>query len=317
MNGSDALYLGIDLSKNWLDAHLLPTNQTWHVATDAAALEAWAAALPRGLTLIVMEATGGLEIAVAALLTQHGFPVAIINPRQIRDFAKALNLLAKSDALDARVIALFAQRVQPEVRPLRNEQAQELDELLTRRRQLVEMLAAEKNRLAQARSKAVRISVTNAIDWLERQVEKRDKEIDRLIKSSPLWREREELLRSVPGVGPGTARTITSELPELGKLEHRQIAALVGVAPFVHQSGKWRGKSFCSGGRAHVRTMLYMAACSASRFNPVIREFYERLKAQGKPFKVAIVACMRKLLVMLNAMARNNKTWGQKTLQPS
>jgi len=260
MNSQNALYLGIDLSKAWLDAHMLPGDQTWHVATDAAMLEAWVKSLPASLTLVVMEATGGLETTVAALLASRGLPVAIVNPRQVRDFAKAMGLLAKTDRLDARVIALFAERIRPEPRALKNEQQQELDELMARRRQLVEMLAAEKNRLGQARSKRVRQSIEKAIVWLERQIEQRDKELDALIKASPLWREREELLISVPGVAHGTARTMTSDLPELGQLTRRQIGALVGIVPFVHQSGKWCGQSFCSGGRAAVRAMLYMAA---------------------------------------------------------
>jgi transposase len=311
MNEQGALFLGIDLSKQWLDAHLLPSGQTWHVATDPAALELWAEALPHGLTLVVMEATGGLETAVAAVLAHRGFPVAIVNPRQMRDFARALGRLAKTDRLDARVIALFAERIRPVPRPLKDEQQRELDELLARRRQLIEMLAAEKNRLTQAHSKRVRTSIAKTIQWLERQIAGRDKEIDGLIKASPLWRERDDLLRSVPGIGPVTARTLAADLPELGQLSRRQIGALAGVAPFTHQSGRWHGQSFCSGGRAAVRTALYMATLTATRCNPVIRRFFERLKGQGKPHKVALVACMRKLLVALNAMLRNNKKWLQ------
>ena len=309
MKDEQAMFLGIDLSKQWLDAHLLPTGQTWHVQTEPAQLEAWVASLPAELALVVMEATGGLETTVAGLLADRGLPVAIVNPRQIRDFARAMGLLAKTDALDARAIALFAQRIQPQPRPLKDEQQQELDELMARRRQLVEMLAAEKNRLLQAHSPRVCKSIHKSFPWLERQITQRDKELDELIKASPLWREREELYKSVPGIGPGTARAITADLPELGRLTRRQISALVGVAPFVHQSGRCRGHSFCSGGRATVRTALYMAVWSAKRCNPVIREFFERLTAQGKPFKVAMVACMRKLLTILNTMARVNKKW--------
>jgi transposase len=311
MTHQNALFLGIDLSKQWLDAHLLPTGQIWHVSSEPAPLEAWVAALPAELKLVVMEATGGLETRVAALLARRGLAVAIVNPRQIRNFAKAMGLLAKSDTLDARVIALFAQRIQPEPRPLKDEQAQELDELMTRRCQLVEMLAGEKNRLAQARSRSVQKSINKLIAWLERQLKDRDQEIDGLIKASPLWREREDLITSAPGIAHGTARSVVSGLPELGTLKPRQISALVGVAPFVHQSGKWRGESFCSGGRAAVRSALYMAAFNAKRCNPVIREFFERLTAQGKPYKVAMVACMRKLLTILNAMVRHNTRWGE------
>lgn len=317
MTQATALFLGIDLSKNWFDAELLPTGQTWHVATEPAALEAWADALPTDLTLIVMEATGGLETAVAAVLARRGLPVAIVNPRQVRDFAKALGLLAKTDRLDAHAIALFAQRVRPEPRPLKDEQQRDLEELLVRRRQLVATLAGEKNRLAQARSKPVRASVQAHIEWLERQIGKVDQQLDQLIKASPLWREREELLRSVPGVGPVTSRTLASEMPELGQLTRRQISALVGVAPMTRQSGRWRGKSFCTGGRGALRSVLYMAAFSAKQHNDVIRQFHERLIQQGKPFKVAMVACMRKLLVILNTMVRNNEKWQTTPLQIS
>lgn len=303
------LYLGLDLSKHWLDAHLLPGGQTWHVATDQAALEAWIDRLPPGIALVVMEATGGLETTVAALLARRGLPVAVINPRQIRDFAKAMGLRAKTDRLDARVIALFGERMRPPVRSLKDDQQQELDEMLARRRQLVEMLAGEKNRLAQARTAAVRASLQSHIAWLEGQIQGRDQELAELIKASPLWREREDLLKSTPGIGPVTARTLVAELPELGTLKRRQITALVGVACFTQQSGKWEGKSFCTGGRAAVRAALYMAALTGVRFNPVLSEFYQRLITHGKPHKVAMVACMRKLLCILNAMVRDTKTW--------
>ena len=299
------LYLGLDLSKNWLDAHLLPTGQTWHVATDQDALEAWINSLPQEITLVVMEATGGLEITVAALLARRGLNVAVVNPRQIRDFAKAMGRHAKTDKLDAHIIALFGERMRPTARPLKDEQLQELDELLARRRQLVEMMAGEKNRLAQARSQ----SVQRHIAWLEGQIAEREKELEEAIKASPLWREREDLLRSTPCVGPATARTLVADLPELGTLKRRQISALLGVACFTQRSGKWAGKSFCTGGRAAVRSALYMAALTGIRFNPVLQEFYQRLTAQNKPHKVAMVACMRKLLCILNAMVQKNKTW--------
>jgi transposase len=314
MTHHDAWYLGIDLSKEWLDAHLLPTHKTWHVSTEPAALEVWVGELPPSLTLIVMEATGGLETTVAALLTRRGLAVAIVNPRQVRDFAKSMGILAKTDQLDARAIALFAERVRPAPRPLKDEQQQELDELLTRRRQLVETLAGEKNRLGQARGKAVRASVEAHIAWLERQIKKVEERLDTLIKASPLWRAREDLLRSAPCIGPGTARSLVADLSELGTLKRRQISSLVGVAPFLHQSGKWKGQSFCSGGRAAVRTALYMAVVSGLRFNPVIKEFYQRLRARGKRPKVALVACMRKLLTILNAMVRENRKWNEYVL---
>jgi transposase len=302
-------YLGLDLSKHWLDAHLLPTGQTWHVATEPAALEAWIDELPAELALVVLEATGGLETTVAALLARRGLNVAVVNPRQIRDFAKAMGLLAKTDKLDAYLIALFAERIRPTARPLKDEQQQQLGELLARRHQLVEMLAGEKNRLGQARTGAVRASLESHIAWLERQIKERDKELEEWLKASPLWREREDLLKSCKCIGPGTARTLVIELPELGTLGRRQISALVGVACFTQKSGKWQGKSFCRGGRAAVRGALYMAALTGVRFNPVLKEFYQRLTAQGKPHKVAMVACMRKLLCILNAMVRDQKNW--------
>lgn len=307
-----SLYLGIDLSKGWLDAHLLPTGQNWHVVTTPEApkaLETWVDQLPQDLTLIVMEASGGLEIPVAALLARRGLPLAIVNPRQVRDFARAMGILAKTDPIDARSIALFAERIRPTARPLKDEQHRDLDELLGRRRQLVEMLAGEKNRLGQARSKAVRDNVQTLINWLARQIEKLDERLDALIKASPLWRERENLLKSAPGIGSVTARVLVAQLPELGTLKRRQITALVGVVPFDRRSGKWQGKSFCSGGRAAVRSALYMATLTGTRFNPVLREFYGRLIAQHKPHKVAMVACMRRFLNILNAMVRDNKKW--------
>jgi transposase len=308
---SDLLYLGIDLSKDWFDAHLLPTGQKWHIDAKPAALEAWVNQLPPNLTLAVMEASGGLETTVAALLAERRLPVAVVNPRQVRNFAIAIGFLAKTDPIDAHAIALFAERVRPTPRPLKTEEQQELDEVLARRRQLVQTLAGEKNRLGQARSKAVRISLQAHIGWLERQIKKVEEQIDTMIKASPLWREREDLLQSTPCIGPATARTLVAELPELGTLGRRQIAALTGVAPYQRQSGKWKGKSFCSGGRAAVRSMLYMAALTGTRFNPVLKEFYQRLIACGKAHKVAMVACMRKLLTILNAMARDNKKWGE------
>lgn len=313
MSHDATLFLGIDLSKHWLDAHLLPTGQTWHVATTPEALSAWVEQLPATIALVALEATGGLEATLAALLAGRGLPVAVVNPRQIRHFAKAGGQLAKTDQLDAKVIALYAERMRPSVRPLKDEQQQALDELLARRRQLVEMLVGEKNRLQQARTPIVRASVQAHIDWLSAQIAGRDKELAELIEQSALWRERAELLQSVPGVGEGTARALLAELPELGTLSRRALAALVGLAPFVQRSGKWQGKSFCTGGRAALRAVLYMAALTGKRFNPVLKAFYERLTAQGKPHKVAMVACMRKLLSILNALVRQNKKWD---LQP-
>lgn len=302
-------YLGIDLSKQWLDAHLLPVNQTWHVSTQPESLQQWIQELPAGIVLAVMEATGGLENQVAALLHQAGIPVVIMNPRRIRDFARASGLLAKTDALDAYVIALFAERMQPPVRTLPDEAQAELQEIMTRRSQVLEALQAEKNRLQRATSKTVREDLTAHIAWLKNRLLQWEDELERLIQTNELWREQEELLRSVPGVGPVLARACLADLPELGQLNRKEIAALVGVAPFCHESGKWRGRSFIQNGRASVRRILYMSALSAMKHNSVIHSFAQRLRTSGKAAKVIIVACMRKLLVILNAMLRDKKSW--------
>jgi transposase len=309
------LYLGIDISKEWIDAHLLPGGETWHVATDQPALEAWAATLPAELTLVVMEATGGLETTVAAVLAGRGLPLAIINPRQVRDFARAMNLLAKTDRVDARAIALYAERMRPTPRPLKDAQQQELDELLARRHQLTKMQSSEKNRLQQARCERVRDSVRLLLEALEQQLKDLDGQLTALIGQTPAWDEREKLLQSVPGIGPVTARTLLADLPELGTLERRQLSALVGVAPFTHQSGKWRGAGFCSGGRGALRSTLYMATLTGTRFNSVLKAFYERLMAQGKPHKVAMIACIRKLLTILNAMVKRNSRWKEESCE--
>jgi len=259
-------------------------------------------------TLIVLEATGGYEAAVVAALATAGLPIVVANPRQVRDFAKATGQLAKTDAIDAQVLALFAERVRPEPRPLPDEAAQALEALLTRRRQLVEMLTAERNRLLIARP-AVRRDLQQHIRFLERRLREADDDLHTAVKASPLWRVKDDLLQSVPGVGRVVSLTLLAELPELGRLSHKEIAALVGVAPLNRDSGTLRGKRLVYGGRAPVRAVLYMAALVASKCNPVIRTFYLRLRAAGKPAKVALTACMRKLLVILNAMARSGRAW--------
>lgn len=302
-------YLGIDLSKNWLDAHLLPQGETWHVSTDSPELEQWIDQLPSDISLVVMEATGGLENRIAALFHQRGIPVVITNPRRIRDFARACGLLAKNDALDAYAIALFAQRIQPPVRELPDDAQIELNEVMTRRRQVLETLGSEKNRLERVRSKRVRKDILAHIKWLEKRLDQLEQDLNGLIEGNDLWREQEERMKSVPGVGPVLARMLLAYLPELGRLTRREIAALVGVAPFCHESGKWRGRSFIEKGRAGIRKTLYMAALSAMKYNRVIQSFAERLKNKGKKAKVIIVACMRKLLVMLNAMQRDQTHW--------
>jgi transposase len=259
-------------------------------------------------TLVVLEATGGYEVDVATALALATVPVAIVNPRQVRDFAKALGRLAKTDALDAHVLALFAERVRPEPRGLPDEAHQELAARMARRRQLVEMLVAERNRLALARE-AVRADLRQHIRWLERRLGDIDGQIASLIRQSPLWRAQDNLLRSVPGIGPVTSAAILVGLPELGRLPRRQIAALVGCAPLNRDSGSWRGPRTTWGGRATVRGVLYMATLVATRWNPVIRAFYRRLRDAGKPPRVAIIAAMRKLVTILNAMVKHQMPW--------
>lgn len=303
------LYVGIDVAKANLDVAEGSTGAIWRVANDevgiAEALRRLEVLTP---ALVVLEATGGYEAPVAAALGAAGLPVAVVNPRQVRDFAKSTGKLAKTDALDARVLALFGERMRPAAHPLPDAQAQELSALLTRRRQVVVMLTAEKNRLGRALPR-VRPGVAAHVAWLERQVAELNGDLGRTLRESPLWRENEDLLRSAPGVGPVLTLTLVAELPELGSLDRRQIAALVGIAPFNRDSGTLRGKRTVWGGRAPVRAALYMATLVAARFNPVIRAFYQRLLAAGKPKKVALTACMRKLLTILNAMIKHRTPW--------
>jgi transposase len=303
------LFVGIDVAKATLEVALRPSGEHWTVANEPAAITTLVTTLQQQPpTLIVLEATGGFEHAVVAALAAAGLPLVVVNPRQVRDFARATGQLAKTDAIDAHVLALFAERVRPEPRPLPDDAAQALDALLTRRRQLLDMLVAEKNRLGFARP-PIRRSLTQHIRWLERQLGDVDDELGRMIEASPLWRAKDNLLQSVPGVGPVLSRTLLGELPELGQLNRKQIAALVGVAPLARDSGTLRGKRMVWGGRAPIRTVLYMSALVAARHNPVIRAFYQRLRAAGKPPKVALTACMRKLLTILNAMLRSNTAW--------
>lgn len=304
-----AVFVGIDVAKATLDLAVRPSGQRWTVANEATTMAELVEALEaQAPTLVVLEATGGFEHVVVAALAAAGLPVVVANPRQVRDFARAIGQLAKTDAIDAQILALFAERVRPEPRPLPNEAAQELDALLTRRRQLLDMLVAEKNRLGFART-PVRRGITQHIRWLERRLADVDGDLGHLIERSPVWRATDDLLRSVPGVGPVLSRTLLGELPELGQLNRKQIAALVGVAPLARDSGTLRGKRLVWGGRAPVRTVLYMSALAATRCNPVLRAFYHRLRAAGKPAKVALTACMRKLLTILNAMVRSNTHW--------
>jgi len=302
-------YIGIDVSKATLDIASLPDGESWTVTNDDQGLAELAPRLvARAPVLIVLEATGGFELLAALTLAQVGLPVAVVNPRQVRDFAKALGRLAKTDALDAGILADFAQRVRPEPRPLPDAAAQLLESLLTRRRQIVDMLTAEKNRLGFARGPVQR-DIRQHIRWLEKRLTDVDGDLQDAVTASPLYQAKAALLRSVPGVGPVTTLTLLATLPELGHLSRHQIAALVGVAPMNRDSGTMRGKRMVWGGRAPVRAVLYMATLVGLKHNPVLRGFYQRLRAAGKPFKVAATACMRKLLTILNAMLRQNRRW--------
>lgn len=304
-----AEYIGIDVSKASLEIAVWPSGAQWVTPqTDAdisGLIEQLRAVSP---ALIVLEASGGYEAVVAGQLGLAGLPVAVVNPRQVRDFARAIGQWAKTDALDARVLAQFAARVQPTPRALPDSAAQDLLALVIRRRQLVDMLGAERNRLTIARP-AVQRQLKAHIRWLERQLDDVEASITGAIRQSPLWRAREDLLRSVPGVGPTTASTLVAHLPELGQLSHRAIAALVGVAPFASDSGRHRGLRQIRGGRVAVRVPLYMATLVATRCNPVIAAFYRRLVAQGKPRKLALIAAMRKLLTILNSIVRDQRPW--------
>ena len=313
MREAEQRWVGIDVAKATLDVHVRPGDTGWTVANDDAGIRTLVEQL-RGVapTQVVLEATGGYELAVVSALAAAALPIVIVNPRQVRDFAKATGRLAKTDRLDAAVLARFAEQVRPEARPLATAEQQELDALLTRRRQLIDMLTAEKNRLGQVfvrGGKQVRKSLKTHITFLERELRMTDTDLGALVRKSPVWRERDDLLQSAPGVGPVLSRTLLAALPELGRLDRKAIAALVGVAPMNRDSGFMRGKRMIFGGRAPVRTALYMGALTATRCNPVIRAFYQRLVAAGKPKTVALTACMRKLLIILNAMVRQGTRW--------
>lgn len=303
------VFIGIDVSQAHLDVAGRPSGERWRFDNTLEGIaQVVDQLLPLAPRLIVLEATGGWELSVTASLAAAGLPVAIVNPRQVRDFAKSLGRLAKTDQIDALILARFAEAVRPEVRPLPDAQTQELQAVLVRRRQLIEMLVAEKNRLALTHA-SMRPRLNQHIAWLEAELEELDQQLHDRLQASPVWREKEDLLRSVKGVGAVTATTLLAELPELGQLNRKQIAALVGVAPFNCDSGQRQGQRAIWGGRATVRTCLYMAALSAVQHNVVIKPFYQRLIAAGKKRKVALVACMRKLLTILNAMLRSGKKW--------
>lgn len=300
-------YVGIDVAKAQLDVFIRPTGECLSLTNDELGIRQLLGQLAPS-DFVILEATGGLEVPVASALGIGGIPVAVVNPRQVRDFARATGRLAKTDRLDAEVLARFGEVVQPTPRRLADAQAQAFEALLTRRRQLVEMLTAEKNRRTSA-PKVLYRSIDEHIRWLEKRLSGLDDELGTMIRDTPIWRERDELLRSVPGVGTVLSRTLLAHLPELGELNRKQIAALAGLAPFNRDSGSLRGSRCIWGGRAEVRRVLYMATVAGVRSNPSIRTFYLRLRASGKHAKPALTACMRKLLVILNAMLRSKTQW--------
>ena len=303
------IFVGIDVAKAWLDIAVHEQEEAFRTGNDDIGIVSLVKRLKKlKPTLIVLEATGGFEMLVVAELTHTGLPVVVVNAKRIRDFARATGRLAKTDKLDAKVLAHFAAAVRPALRSLRSEEEEQLTALLTRRRQVLDMLTVEKNRLVTVRAK-MRSEIEAHIQWLSRSLKELDHEIKDFVASTPVWKEKDALLQSVPGIGPVTSATMLGMLPELGKLNRQEIAALVGVAPVNKDSGKKQGKRRVYGGRADVRSVLYMAALAAKKFNPVIRKFYERLIKHGKEKKVALTACMRKLLVILNAMMHTNQPW--------
>lgn len=314
INNEPRCFVGLDVSKTWIDAHSLPDAQIGRFENNEQGLEqclAWVQAQPA--CLCVAEATGGFETAVASLLASAGIPIAVVNAKHVRDFAKAFGILAKTDRVDARVLALFAQKRRPPLRPLPDETQRQFINLVDRRRQLVAMRAQEQTRLGLAKGPA-RESLKAHIEWLSTAIADLDRELTVTVRSSELWLVKSKLLASVPGVGKVTLCTLLARLPELGQLDRAAIAALAGVAPFNCDSGQHRGRRRIWGGRADVRCALYMAVISAIRCNPVIKAFYQRLVGAGKPKKLAITACMRKLLTILNCMLRTNTTWNPEQL---
>ncbi len=303
-------FVGIDVSKSTLDVCIEPDEKTLHVAYDEAGIKQIVDRLKEvSPTLIVIEATGGLEIRIATELASKGLQVAVINPRQARDFAKATGRLAKTDQVDAAMLAAFAKAIRPQARPLRDEDTCALNDMVSRRRQLIDMRVQEILRLGTAASKPLQKNLSKHIAWLDKQIAEIDADLTKRLRKSDVWRLKDDLLRGIPGVGAVTTLTVLAKCPELGTLNRREIAALTGVAPLANDSGKHRGKRFIWGGRADVRAVLYMAAVSAIRCNEPIKAFAERLKKAGKPPKVVIVACMRKLLTIMNSMLKNNEPW--------
>lgn len=301
--------VGIDVSKARLDVAVRPTGEKFFVDRNAKGLEALATRLTAlGPLIIALEATGGFETVVTATLAAAGLPVAVVNPSQVRSFAKALGQRAKTDPIDAAVIAHFAETTRPEPRALPDTETQLLADLVQRRRQIIDMIGAESQR-AKCASARLKKSIARLLKALERELGSVDTDIDDAVRGSPIWREKEDLLQSVPGIGPTIARTLIAEMPELGRLDRKEIAALAGLAPFTRQSGQWRGKSFIGGGRTSVRTALFMGAMVAKMHNPSLKAFFDRLVAAGKPKMVALIAVARKLLTILNAILRDQKPW--------
>lgn len=306
-------FVGIDISKSTLDICVIPSGEALHVAYDEAGVGQVVERMKEwNPTLIVMEATGGLEVRLASELASKGLPVTVINPRQARDFAKATGQLAKTDCVDAAMLAGFARAIRPQIRALKDEETRALDDMVSRRRQLIDMRVQETLRLGTAASKPMQKSLQTHIAWLDKQIAKMDDDLNQKLRNSEVWRVKDDLLRTIPGVGAVTSLTMLAKCPELGTLNRREIAALGGVAPLANDSGKHCGKRFIWGGRADVRAVLYMATVSAIRCNSDIQAFANRLKEAGKPAKVVIVACMRKLLTIMNAMLKNNAPWTPK-----
>ena len=304
------VYVGIDVSKDWLDVHVAPAGEDWRVPRDAAGLDELVGRIDGlGPLCVGVEATGGYETVVAATLGAASLPVAVLNPAQVRHFAHALGKRAKTDPIDAAVIARFVEATRPAVRALPDAETQVLADLVARRRQIIAMMVAERQRLKRAGAKRLVKSIERLLAALQKELTDLEGAIDESVRGSPLWKAKEDLLSSIPGIGPATARTLIAELPELGQLDRRQIAALVGIAPWTRQSGQWRGKAMIGGGRPAVRAALYMASLVASRFNPVLRETYRRLVDAGKAKKVALIAVARKLIIICNAIVRDKQPW--------
>jgi transposase len=302
--------VGIDVAKDRLDVAVRPSGEVFVAERTAAGIESLIARLlPLAPNAVALEATGGYETIAAAALAAAGLPVVVVNPAQIRAFAKAIGQRAKTDPIDAAVIAHFTEATKPDVRPLPDEETRLLADLVARRRQIIEMIGAERQREKRATAKSLKKSIARLVKALEKELTSADTDIGDAMRASPVWREKEDLLASVPGVGPAIARTLIAELPELGRLNRKEIAALAGLAPFTRQSGQWRGKSFIGGGRTSVRTALFMGAMVAKKHNPVLKVFFDRLVAAGKPKMVALIAVARKLLTILNAVLRDQKPW--------